>query len=156
MLHFLFGLEPVHFPVWHFLIRKTGHFVGYFTLSWLLFRAWRDTFPFAGARWSMQWARISFFMTALVACLDEWHQSYIPSRTGNLHDVLLDSTAALIAQVVHLPDSAGTNSGRQSAAQSLMTGAMLLSILCSLVFGLWSLQPLLFANSAGSFASFAV
>ena len=39
-------------------------------------------------------------MTALVACLDEWHQSYIPSRTGNLHDVLLDSTAALIAQVV--------------------------------------------------------
>jgi VanZ family protein len=48
----------------------------------------------------MQWARISFFMTALVACLDEWHQSYLPSRTGNLHDVLLDSTAALIAQVV--------------------------------------------------------
>jgi VanZ family protein len=36
----------------------------------------------------------------LVACLDEWHQSYIPSRTGNLHDVLLDSTAALIAQGV--------------------------------------------------------
>jgi VanZ family protein len=47
----------------------------------------------------MQWARISFFMTALVACLDEWHQSYLPSRTGNLHDALLDSTAALIAQV---------------------------------------------------------
>jgi len=39
-------------------------------------------------------------MTALVACLDEWHQSFLPSRTGNLHDVLLDSTAALIAQVV--------------------------------------------------------
>jgi hypothetical protein len=75
-------------------------FVGYFTLSWLLFRAWRDTFPFPGSGWSMQWARISFFMTALVACLDEWHQSYLPSRTGNLHDVLLDSTAALIAQVI--------------------------------------------------------
>ena len=39
-------------------------------------------------------------MTALVACLDEWHQTFLPSRTGNLHDVLLDSTAALIAQVV--------------------------------------------------------
>ena len=39
-------------------------------------------------------------MTALVACLDEWHQSYLPSRTGNLHDVVLDSTAALVAQIL--------------------------------------------------------
>jgi VanZ family protein len=100
LLHFFFGLQPADFPVWHFVIRKSGHFVGYFTLSWLLFRAWRDTLPLPGSRWSMHWAKISFFMTALVACLDEWHQSYIPSRTGNLHDVALDSTAALIAQVV--------------------------------------------------------
>jgi VanZ family protein len=100
LLHFLFGLEPAQFPAWHFLLRKTGHFVGYFTLSWLLFRAWRDTLPFPSAAWSIQWARISFFMTALVACLDEWHQTYIPSRTGTLHDVLLDSTAALAAQIV--------------------------------------------------------
>ena len=100
LLHFLFGLNPLHFPVWHFLIRKTGHFVGYFTLSWLLFRAWRDTFPIPGRNWAIHWARISFFMAALVSCLDEWHQSYLPSRTGNIHDVALDSTAALIAQVV--------------------------------------------------------
>ena len=100
LLHFLFGVDAAHFPTWHFLIRKTGHFVGYFTLSWLLFRAWRDTFPFPGGTWSIQWARISFFMTALVACLDEWHQTFLPSRTGTLHDVLLDSTAALVAQVL--------------------------------------------------------
>ena len=100
LLHFLFGLDPAHFSAWHFVIRKTGHFVGYFTLSWLLFRAWRDTLPYSGRNWSIQWAGISLFMTALVACLDEWHQSYIPGRTGSLHDVLLDSTAALIAQVV--------------------------------------------------------
>ena len=100
LLHFLLGISPVHFLVWHFFIRKTGHFVGYFTLSLLLFRAWRATFPFPGTNWAMQWARISFFMTALVACLDEWHQSYLPKRTGNLHDVLLDSTAAVVAQVV--------------------------------------------------------
>jgi len=48
----------------------------------------------------MQWARISFFMTALVASLDEWHQTYLTSRTGSLHDVLLDSSAALIAQII--------------------------------------------------------
>jgi VanZ family protein len=39
-------------------------------------------------------------MTALVASLDEWHQTYIPSRTGTLHDVFLDSFAALTMQVV--------------------------------------------------------
>jgi VanZ family protein len=100
LLHFLFGLNPARFPVWHFLIRKTGHFIGYFTLSWLLFPAWRDTFPIPGRNWAIHWARISFFMAALVSCLDEWHQTYLPGRTGNLHDVMLDSTAALIAQVV--------------------------------------------------------
>ena len=99
-LHFLFGVDRAHFPTWHFFIRKTGHFIGYFTLSWLLFRSWRDTFPYPGRNWAIQWARISFFMTALVASLDEWHQTFLPSRTGNLHDVLLDSTAALIAQII--------------------------------------------------------
>ena len=100
ILHFLLGVVPAQFPVWHFYLRKTGHFVGYFTLSLLLFRSWRATFPFPDKMWSVQWARISFFMTALVACLDEWHQTYLPKRTGSLHDVLLDSTAALVAQVV--------------------------------------------------------
>jgi VanZ family protein len=99
-LHFLLGVSRDHFPVWQFVIRKTGHFVGYFTLSLLLFRSWRATFPFPGVSWTIQWARISFFMTALVASLDEWHQTYIPSRTGTLHDVLFDSTAALVAQVL--------------------------------------------------------
>jgi VanZ family protein len=100
LLHFLFGLEAVHFPTWHAIIRKSGHFIGYFTLSWLLFRAWRDTLPYSGKSWAIQWARIAFFMTALVACLDEWHQTYLPSRTGNLYDVLLDSTAGLVAQII--------------------------------------------------------
>ena len=101
VLHFLTGMGPVRFLVWHFYIRKTGHFVGYFGLSFLLFRAWRVTFPFASAAgWSMQWASISFFMTILVASLDEWHQTYLPLRTGSLHDVLLDSLGALAAQIV--------------------------------------------------------
>jgi VanZ family protein len=38
----------------------------------------------------------------MVASLDEWHQSYIPSRTGTYKDVLLDSSAALIAQIAIL------------------------------------------------------
>ena len=43
---------------------------------------------------------LALVFTALVASLDEWHQSYIPSRTGTWHDVLLDSTAALVALIL--------------------------------------------------------
>ena len=56
--------------------------------------------PFASSKaWSFQWARIAFFMTALVASLDEWHQTFLPSRTGRWQDVALDSSAALTMQV---------------------------------------------------------
>jgi VanZ family protein len=101
ILHFLMGLDPIRFLTWHFYIRKLGHFAGYFMLSLLLFRAWRATLRGASlSRWSIQWAGVAFCMAALVASLDEWHQSYLPSRTGALHDVLLDSFAALFAQIV--------------------------------------------------------
>jgi VanZ family protein len=101
IFHFFTGVDPVRFLLWDYYIRKIGHVVGYFGLSVLLFRAWRATLPFASPwRWSMQWARISFFMTALVASLDEWHQTYLTSRTGSLHDVLLDSSAALAGQIL--------------------------------------------------------
>jgi VanZ family protein len=101
VFHFLLGLDPVRFAVWHFYIRKTGHFVGYFTLSFLLFRAWRATLPMASsAAWCARWGTIAFLMTVLVASLDEWHQTFIPSRTGTVRDVILDSSAALVAQIV--------------------------------------------------------
>jgi VanZ family protein len=31
---------------------------------------------------------------------DEWHQSFLPSRTGTFRDVMLDSSAGLLAQIV--------------------------------------------------------
>ena len=101
VFHFFTGVDPFRFVIWDYYIRKMGHFVGYFGLSILLFRAWRATLPFASpSSWSMQWARISFFMTALVASLDEWHQTYLSSRSGSLRDVVLDSFAALTAQIL--------------------------------------------------------
>jgi VanZ family protein len=101
LLHFLFGLDPVRFLTWHFVIRKTGHIIGYSVLSLLFFRAWRATIRATGSpRWSIVWAGIAFAMTALVASLDEWHQMFLPSRTGTIRDVALDSAAALVTQVL--------------------------------------------------------
>jgi len=101
ILHFLFSMDWAHFDYWHFYIRKTGHVIGYATLSFLLFRAWRATLPvMSSARWTLRWATIAILGTALVASLDEWHQSFIPSRTGAVSDVVLDTCAGIAAQVL--------------------------------------------------------
>ena len=89
------------FEVWHFFIRKGGHVLGYAVLSTLLFRAWRATLPaMRDVKWAPRWALIAILGTALVASLDEWHQSFLPSRTGRWQDVVLDTCAGIAAQVI--------------------------------------------------------
>jgi len=101
LFHFLFGMDYFRFMPWNFFLRKSGHVFGYGLLSILLFRAWRETLPAAnGARWTLRWATIAVLGTALVASLDEWHQSFIPTRTGTVHDVVLDTCAGIAAQLV--------------------------------------------------------
>jgi VanZ family protein len=100
IFHYLFGTTPRQFEILHVILRKTGHFVGYFTLSVLLFRSWRGTFPRLSTRWCLQWATLAFACTALVASLDEIHQTFLPSRTGAFRDVVLDSCAAMVAQIL--------------------------------------------------------
>lgn len=100
IFHYLFGMSPQRFEILHVILRKAGHFVGYATLSLLLFRSWRGTFPRLSTRWCLQWATLAFVCTVLVASLDEFHQSFLPSRTGMFRDVVLDSSAALFAQIV--------------------------------------------------------
>lgn len=101
LLHFLFGLNHARFEVWHHYMRKGGHVFGYGLLSILLFRAWRDTLPEPGnPKWTLRWTNIALLGTLLVASLDEWHQSYLPSRTGRWQDVVLDTSAGIAAQIL--------------------------------------------------------
>jgi VanZ family protein len=101
ILHYLFGLDWERFEYWHFYIRKGGHVVGYGILSILLFRAWRATLPaMSDVKWTLRWANIAVLGTAFVASLDEWHQSFIPSRTGRWQDVALDTCAGIAAQML--------------------------------------------------------
>jgi len=90
----LFGnIDFYKFLVFHHYMRKTGHVVGYGVLSLLLLRAWRATFDYTLL---LRAALLSWLGTACVAALDEWHQSYIPSRTGTVWDVALDSVAGVV------------------------------------------------------------
>jgi VanZ family protein len=43
---------------------------------------------------------LAWLGTLSVAALDEWHQSFIPSRTGTVWDVLLDSVAGVAFLVI--------------------------------------------------------
>jgi VanZ family protein len=101
VLHFLFGVDPLSFLTWHFFLRKSGHVFGYGMLSWLLFRALRITaLSSRDPNWSMVWSLLAVAGTAFVASMDEWHQSFLPSRTGTVRDVLLDTIAALVIQIL--------------------------------------------------------
>jgi VanZ family protein len=94
LTHFYANINLADFLVFHHYLRKTGHFVGYGMLSVLLLRGWRATLD----QQNVQLARtllLSWLGTVFVATMDEWHQSYIPSRTGIWQDVVLDSAAGL-------------------------------------------------------------
>jgi VanZ family protein len=83
------------FLIFHHYLRKTGHVVGYGMLGLLLLRGWRATF---GQTKAMLWrtSLLAWLGTVFVASMDEWHQSYIPSRTGTWKDAVLDSVAGLV------------------------------------------------------------
>ena len=94
----LFGeIDLYSFLIFHFYLRKTGHVVGYGMLALLLLRGWRATFDqvrsWAGRVMLERAVLLAWIGTAFVASMDEWHQSFIPSRTGTVHDVILDSIA---------------------------------------------------------------
>jgi VanZ family protein len=96
----LFGnINLYKFVVFHHYLRKTGHVVGYGMLSLLLLRGWRGTFGQAPAL-LLRAALLSWLGTVSVAALDEWHQSYIPSRTGTWRDVALDTVAGVAFLVI--------------------------------------------------------
>ena len=90
----IFGIvSNARWDVFHHLIRKSGHFFGYGALGLVWLRAWWMTLPHSRF---YQDAFLALLGTALVASLDEWHQSFLPNRTGSVSDVLLDCQGAIV------------------------------------------------------------
>jgi VanZ family protein len=94
----LFGF--IDDPAWatfHHHLRKSGHFLGYGTVGFTFLRAWLHTLDRRGRAllpWRLESSILAILSTAIVASGDEFHQSFIPSRTGTPVDVLLDTTGA--------------------------------------------------------------
>ncbi len=99
--HLVTGVSYGDFYEWNVVLRKVGHVFLYGILSLLayLWARWEFRRGRPGT-WSLRCAVIAVLGTVLVASLDEWHQTMIPSRTGTLTDVMLDTAAGLAAQVL--------------------------------------------------------
>jgi len=73
--------------------RKLAHLSEYAVLSIL----WFSAFSQGSRRWSFSHAGSALLICVVYAALDEFHQSFVPSRTASLTDVGIDSVGTLIS-----------------------------------------------------------
>lgn len=73
------------------LFKKLAHAFAYAVLMGLWWGALKSI---RAANWRT--LLLAFIFTVLYAISDEWHQTFIPHRSGQLADVLVDSAGALL------------------------------------------------------------
>jgi VanZ family protein len=82
----------------HFLVRKAAHFTEYAILALLAARAFRGSFH----EWlRRRWFIISLLLIILYALSDEFHQSFVPSRTASIYDSMIDIAGGLTALLLY-------------------------------------------------------
>ncbi|OEC02286.1 hypothetical protein GY31_08345 [Lysinibacillus sphaericus] len=79
--------ERGYFKFVEFLIRKFTHFVGFGCIALGIYFAWGKR-RFA--------ASVAIAITAVIAMLDEFRQSFTPGRTMSGQDVLVDTAGAIV------------------------------------------------------------
>ncbi len=91
----------------HFLIRKGGHLTEYAVLAVLLWRALGSLAAFSKQpedRPVQQRNRflLAIALAAIYAASDEFHQSFIPTRTASPVDVMIDTVGAMLGLLLFL------------------------------------------------------
>lgn len=92
------GISDRKVHIIHGLIRKCGHLTEYFVLGVLLFRAFRR----GSAKLTARAILYSVIIIALYAASDEFHQTFVYSRTPSLVDVGIDTAGGMFAQFTYL------------------------------------------------------
>jgi VanZ family protein len=80
----------------HFVTRKIAHFTEYAILAFLAARAFR-TSPRPSIR--NRWFMISAIVIVVYALLDEYHQSFVPTRTASVFDSFIDMAGGFAALI---------------------------------------------------------
>ena len=95
LLRWLFpGLSATQLLRVHFALRKCAHFTEYFVLALLTARAF---IPSSLQLLSRGWFPVSLTLVAVYALLDEYHQTFVATRTGSIYDSLIDICGAVTA-----------------------------------------------------------
>ena len=88
---------PEGLAVVHAVTRKLAHLTEYAILGFLAARAFRTSpHPVIRRRWFL----ISLGLIVVYALLDEYHQSFVPTRSASIFDSFIDMTGGLIALVI--------------------------------------------------------
>jgi VanZ family protein len=92
LLWFFPNLSEAHFAAMHFVIRKAGHFTEYAVLAFLARRAF-----ISSSRLFLQtrWFQLTLLLVVVYSLLDEFHQSFEPSRTASIYDSGIDVAGGL-------------------------------------------------------------
>jgi VanZ family protein len=81
----------------HLIVRKAGHVTEYAILAFLLRRAFvTSTRSFI----QRNWFELALLIIVCYALLDEFHQSFVPSRTASLYDSAIDIAGGLTVLLI--------------------------------------------------------
>ena len=93
LLHWLFPqMPPAQIDEIHYLFRKCAHLTEYAVLALLLWRALRRPVKNDSRPWGWREARLALGIVMLYATTDEFHQLFVPERTGLVSDVFIDTS----------------------------------------------------------------
>jgi VanZ family protein len=86
------GISDKQLALIHLLTRKLGHFTEFAILGFFTARAFSTSSRNFLRR---AWFRWGVLLVVIYAFLDEYHQSFVPSRTPSVYDSLIDITGGL-------------------------------------------------------------
>jgi VanZ family protein len=78
----------------HFFVRKAGHFTEYAVLALFAARAFRTS---SRELLRNRWFWVSLLFVVAYSLSDEFHQSFVPSRTASIYDSMTDSVGGFVA-----------------------------------------------------------
>jgi VanZ family protein len=99
LLHYLFPtLGETALARIHIVIRKLGHLSEYAILAFVAARAFRGSAHMLLFKYWLLWTTVLLVVYAL---LDEYHQSFVPSRTASIYDSMIDVTGGLTCILIY-------------------------------------------------------
>jgi len=97
LLHWLFPhLPQAQVETLHYYFRKCAHLSEYAILALLLRRAIRQAPKQSRRPWRWDEAGLALAIVYLYAASDELHQVFVPNRCGQVSDVLVDCSGAVL------------------------------------------------------------